>query len=91
MHGYWGWGDGAAAWGNHYWGTGIMIVSGLIFVGLITWAVYWAARRGGKSLLGKDPEDALEILRARFARGEISTGEFRAMKEELADTSMTKQ
>ena len=89
MHGYWG--GSAFGWGNHYWGIGMMILFALIFIGLIVWAVYWAARRGGNGSAEGRKEDPLEILKARFARGEITADEFRSMKAELTDSRMTKR
>lgn len=69
------WGDGwnAAAWG----GFALMHVLwwALVIVGIIS-VIRWAMERSARDR-GRFGEDrALEILRERFARGEISKEEF---------------
>ena len=67
---WWGWGIGMMA---------MMFLFWLIFiVGLIV-AIRWLL---GKSREQK-PDSALEILRERFARGEINKEEFEARKKDL--------
>ena len=63
-----------------FWGLVVMlIVIGL--VALIVWAI-WRVTRGARST-SPDRSDALEILRMRFARGEITEAEFIQAKKVL--------
>ena len=87
---YGNWGGNALGWGNHFWGGGLMIVFALLFIGLVAFAVYWAAKRGWKGPSEGRKDDPLEILDARYARGEISTEEYRTMKSELKGNPVTK-
>ena len=72
MHPMWWWG-----WGND--GDDVSFL-GVFIVGLVV-AIRW--------LLGKSKEaktdSALEILRQRYARGEINKEEFEAKKKDLGD------
>lgn len=70
----WGWGP---------WGIGMMLMM-LVFWGLIIVAlvlgIRWLARQG------REPrtDSALDILRQRYARGEINKEEFEAKKRDLS-------
>jgi putative membrane protein len=61
----------------------------LILVGGLVAVVIWLARSGRGGQMGSpraplpDQEDALEILRRRYARGEISREEFETMRDDL--------
>jgi len=69
-------------WGNHWmfggwmWIFWIAVLVGLVF--LIKWIVQ-------QSSIGetKDKDDALEILKKRYARGEIDQEEFEQKKKDL--------
>lgn len=64
------------------WAWLAMSVSMLVFWGLVIWGVISVTRvagRGGE-VSRRDPED---ILRERFARGEIDSDEFEARREVL--------
>ena len=81
--------------GDYYYNGGMMGMMGYNFLGLgwlgmiimaLFWIViiaavfyifYWLLRQG------LEKEDAHEILKKRYARGEISEKEFRKMKKEL--------
>jgi putative membrane protein len=54
----------------------------LIIVGAI-WLVLWLARRMG--VVGPARESPLDILKARYARGELSKAQFEELKRDLAD------
>lgn len=74
----WGWG-----WG---WGMGLWMLGGLALtiglVVLIVWAVVSVGRRANDG--GRGPQQTpLDILRERYARGEISAEEFEQAKQIL--------
>jgi putative membrane protein len=75
MHPMWG------LWG--IWGVAMMLMMfvfwGVVIAGIMM-GMRWLARQGRKSKA--DP--ALEILRQRYARGEINKEEFEAMKRNLS-------
>ena len=76
----WGWGMHPMWWGA--WGFGMMLVMLLFWILVIAGIVV-----GIRWLLnqGKEPrsDSALEILRQRYARGEIDKNEFEAKKRDL--------
>lgn len=75
MHPMWG------MWGA--WGVGMMLMMlvfwGLIIVGLVL-GIRWLLSQGRDS----HADTALEILRQRYARGEIDKEEFEARKRDLS-------
>lgn len=70
MMGGWGW-----MW--------FMPVLWLLFLGLIIWAIV-AAVRGTGAPTGSSENSSLEILRKRYARGEISKEEFEEKKKDVS-------
>ncbi len=52
----------------------------LALVLVIAWGIRWAVRDG----LGRTEDSALEILKKRYARGEISKDEFEEKKRDIA-------
>jgi putative membrane protein len=57
----------------------------LIPLALLGLVVYWAVSAGIKNALKTDSSsNALEILKARYARNEITADEFKRMKEEIS-------
>ncbi len=78
----WGWGMHPmwGLWG--IWGIGMMLFMflfwGLVIVGIVL-GIRWLVRQGRAE--GRD--SALEILRQRYARGEINREEFEAKKRDL--------
>jgi putative membrane protein len=70
-----GFGAGGLLWSL----VGILLVVGLVV--LIVWAVSRSTH--GVSSASPDRVDALEILRLRFARGEITEAEFVQAKKAL--------
>jgi len=76
MHGY-GMGGGM--------GFGFGWIFWLVILGVIVWlAVTLVNRSGGVRPFGHEVHDApLDVLRRRYARGEISKEEFREMKAAL--------
>jgi putative membrane protein len=76
-------------WGTHpmwwmwaAWGIGMMLVMlllwGAVIVGLVV-GIRWLLRQGR----GQRSDSALEILRQRYARGEINKDDFEKMKKDL--------
>lgn len=74
------------SWGMHpmwgLWGIGMMLFM-LVFWGLVVTAIVlgirWLLQQGRSSR----PDAALDILRERYARGEIDREEFLARKRDL--------
>ena len=66
-------------WG---WGLGMMLMMllfwGLILVGLVL-GIRWLIAQGKQTR----PDSALEILRQRYARGEINREEFETKRKDL--------
>ena len=77
----WSWGGHPMMWGA--WGFGMMIMM-ILFWGLIIVAVVlgirWLIGQGKESR----PDAALEILRQRYAKGEINKEEFESRKRDLS-------
>ena len=74
MHPMWGW------WG--VWGLGMMVLGFLFWVAVIVALVLgirWLVRQGRPEA----GDSALEILRQRYARGEINREEFEAKRKDL--------
>ena len=74
-------------WGNGWFGMIFMIVFwGLIIVGLVMLIRWLIQNTGGKIHSGVSTgSKAMDILKERYARGEISRDEFKAMKKDLLD------
>ena len=75
----WGWGM-HPMWGA--WGLGMMLLMLLFWVVVIAGLVLgirWVLRPGAEPR----PDSALEILRQRYARGEMGKEEFEAKKRDL--------
>lgn len=76
-------GAGMMGWSHMGWGLGwiMMIVFWtLVILGIIA-LVKWVAIQGRVN--SNDSEPALEILRRRYARGEIIEEEFKKMREKI--------
>jgi putative membrane protein len=83
--GYGGWGPGwghAAGWVGSIF---MFVIWVLIIVGIVFFVRFLVRQsRGGRGLGGQDQEDsALEILKKRYARGEIGKEEFEAKRKDL--------
>ncbi|MBZ0158234.1 MAG: SHOCT domain-containing protein [Alphaproteobacteria bacterium] len=71
-----------------YGGMGIWMVINLLFLVLliagIVLLVVWLVRRPEKNTSGRIEESAMEILKRRYARGEISKEEYERMRKDLS-------
>ena len=84
--GYGGYGPGMMGWGYGGWFSSIFdiifliaVVVGVFF--LIRWIISASAKQGGQESGAGD--SAIEILRKRYARGEINKEEFEEKKKDL--------
>lgn len=79
----WGWGMHPMWWMWGAWGMGMMLVMLafwiLVIVGIVL-GIRWLVGAGRPS----GPDRAIEILRERYARGEINREEFEARKRDLS-------
>lgn len=80
--GDWGWGMHPMPWMWGAWGLGMLLMMlvfwGLVIAGIVL-AVRWLAGQSERSR----PDRALDILRERYARGEIDKEEFEAKRRDL--------
>lgn len=79
----WNWGN----WGgNMWWGWLLMLLFWVLLIGGVVALVAWSVRlvRPSGSGVGGRPGEALEILKQRYARGEITGEQFEQMKRDLA-------
>ena len=82
---YGGWGMMGPGMMGGFGTMGFMAVIWIGVLGLLIWAVVAAVRRPGESgSLNQPADSALEILKKRYARGEINQEEFEAKKKDLA-------
>jgi putative membrane protein len=63
---------------------GWLIIVWIVIIGLIVWGVIALTRYAGKGAGGGQRRDPLEILKERYARGEISREEFEQIKKDLS-------
>jgi putative membrane protein len=73
---------GFGGYGFNPLGAIISIVFWLLILGGVVLLVVWLARNSGKTT-GASTESALDILKARYAKGEITKNQFDAMKRDL--------
>jgi putative membrane protein len=69
-------------WGHMQWGWsgGLMTI---IWIFLVVSMVYWVFQRKQRNGGASGSESAIEILKKRYARGEISKEQFEQMKKDL--------
>lgn len=61
-------------------GSLVMLLAWLVPIALVIWLASSWSRRSGQNSSGKN---ALDMLKERYARGEIGQGEFDKMKREI--------
>ncbi len=82
MMGYGGYGYG---YGFNWLGAIVRIIVFLIFLGLIAFGVYYLVGGGRPTPTSPTPSSRpLEILKERYAKGEITKEEYEQMKQELS-------
>lgn len=80
MGGYGGYGGMMGGWGYNPIGWILALVFWVLIIGGVVWLVVWLARSAGGT---PRSDSAIEILRARYARGEITKEQFDEMKKNL--------
>jgi len=81
MHGMW-WGNGPWSWGPAMGFLGPLVM--LVFLGALVALAVGVMRRPFRT--SEPPQDsAMEILRTRYAKSEITRDEFEAMRRDLTD------
>lgn len=71
-------------WGGGF-GFGLMVFFWLLVLGLIGTLIWFLIRKGSNSSSYPSNESSLEILKKRYARGEIDDEQYRQMKKEITD------
>lgn len=61
-----------------------LIVAMVVMMGGMGWMM-WAMMRGVDSNQGESSEDPIEVLKARYARGELTTEEFQERLRTIED------
>lgn len=75
MHGYWGMGGFGMVFTFLIWAA---------LLGLLAWAIF-SFTRGKRFGRNQDKDTPLEVLKRRYASGEIDEGEFKKMKKTLLE------
>lgn len=85
MHSWYGQAGNYMLQGNYWWmGLSLIVFRVIVLVVLIYLAVKLFKRYENRSTVSKNPDDsAMNILRERYARGEIDTEEFVKRKSDL--------
>lgn len=82
--GDWAWGMDPMSWMWGAWGLGMMVIMllfwGVVITGLVL-AIRWLAGQGDRSRSDR----ALDIIRERYARGEVNKDEFEAKQRDLRE------
>lgn len=74
---------GGFGWGLGH-GPGMLFMLGLVFIGL-TLVLGWG--RGGSRETAARPDEALELLRRRYAAGELDEADYLARRNNLRDSA----
>lgn len=68
-------------WYGHMWFGGLWMI---IFLGLVIWLIVWLVNNYSKTQQNSEQDSAIEILKKRFAKGDITKKEFESVKKEIA-------
>ena len=82
------WCEGNMGMGWAGWLAGLLLVlllvgAAVVVIGLIVWAVVRSTRRGGAGGPGAMRGEPLEILKERYARGELTREEYEERRRDL--------
>lgn len=69
-------------WGGGF-GMGLMVLLWLLVLGLIGTLIWFLIRKGNNTAGKSSDDSAQEILKKRYARGEIDEEQYRRMKKEI--------
>ncbi|MFP4469309.1 MAG: SHOCT domain-containing protein [Bacteroidota bacterium] len=69
---------------HHFWGMGWGWIIGLIITGVIIWIIVKAVNKTSPEVTKSD-KSALDILKERYARGEIDREEFEERKKSITE------
>jgi putative membrane protein len=72
---------GHGHWGFVPWGWGSLLIWAVIIAGVVVIVYFLTRTSGGRQAGGR--EEALEILRRRYASGEITKEQFEEMRDTL--------
>ena len=74
-------------YGHMWWGGGflMMILWTILIIALLIWVIRMIQGRGSGPGWRTGSETPMEILKKRYARGEINKEEFDRMKKDLTD------
>jgi putative membrane protein len=80
--------DMMGGWGMGWFGGIFMIVFWILILVGIVFVIRWLVQvTGKKDESGQRGSRAMDILKERYARGEIDEAQFKAMKQNLSDES----
>lgn len=80
------WGDTMHGWGGHGFGGVFMVVFWILVVVGIIFLVRGFGSRSGASGRGESTESALDILKRRYAKGEMNKSEFEEKKKDILNS-----
>ncbi len=70
-------------WGDYGWGMGFGWIFMIIFWGLVILGIVYLIQVVSKGTKKEDTETPLDILKKRYAKGEITKEEYERMKDDL--------
>jgi len=70
------WGIGGLGW--------LGIITTIIIVGLVAWLVLWLIGKSNSQTLSCQPHSSIDMVKERYAKGEISRTEFEQLKKDLS-------
>ncbi|MBD3290758.1 SHOCT domain-containing protein [candidate division KSB1 bacterium] len=70
-------------WGWFHWGYGFVVLFWIVLIVLIVWAIKYLTRNRQNTSTTMRQDSPLEILKKRYARGEIDRKEFEEKKKDL--------
>ena len=83
MMGPWMMGYPFYGFGGFWWMWIVMVAFWILIIGGIVWLVLWLARQGEAARPGARGVSPLDIIRERYARGEITRDEYEQMRRDL--------